>query len=98
MTASKCGISRCGLCRFYHHEGRRGGSCSQLDAPVSAKWSACSLAVPAFDIALKHVDPAIQAKGIKQVVVKQPVTSISAVRLIPIGTQKSDSFGAKSAM
>ena len=49
MTASKCEISRCGLCRFYTHEGRRGGICSQLDAPVGARWKACCLADSPFE-------------------------------------------------
>ncbi|MBE9061768.1 hypothetical protein [cf. Phormidesmis sp. LEGE 11477] len=41
MAASNCEISRCGLCRFYAHEGRRGGHCSQLSVPVNARWTAC---------------------------------------------------------
>lgn len=48
MAAGKCEISRCGLCRFYRHEGRRGGACNQLDVTVNAHWKACSLAVSPF--------------------------------------------------
>lgn len=48
MTAGKCEISRCGLCRFYSHEGRRGGVCDQLNVNVNAHWKACSLAVSPF--------------------------------------------------
>ena len=48
MAASKCEISRCGLCRFYVHEGRRGGVCSQLNVPVSSQWKSCRLAVSPF--------------------------------------------------
>jgi len=55
MTASKCEVSRCGLCRFYVHEGRRGGMCSQLDVPVSSRWKACRLAVSPFSTALQVV-------------------------------------------
>ena len=49
MASLKGGISRCGLCRFYAHEGRRGGLCSQLNAPVQSKWTACSLGVSPFE-------------------------------------------------
>lgn len=48
MAAEKCGQSRCGLCRFYRHEGRRGGTCSQLNVSVSADLAACCLAVSPF--------------------------------------------------
>ncbi len=48
MAVSKCGISRCGLCRFYCHEGQRGGRCSQLNAPVNSSWKACRLAISPF--------------------------------------------------
>ncbi len=48
MASSKGETSRCGLCRFYSHEGRRGGFCSQLNAPVSSEWKACCLAVSPF--------------------------------------------------
>ncbi|MFK8183213.1 MAG: hypothetical protein AB8B99_07545 [Phormidesmis sp.] len=51
MTASKCEISRCGLCRFYAHEGRRGGTCAQLGVPVSSQWKACCLVVSPFQSA-----------------------------------------------
>ena len=58
MPVSKWGTSRCGFCRYYVHEGRRGGQCSQLDVPVSSDWKACSLAVSPFEE--KH-DPKAEA-------------------------------------
>lgn len=48
MTISKGGVSRCGLCRFYTHQGRRGGVCEQLNVPVAARWNACELAASPF--------------------------------------------------
>ncbi len=54
MTALKCGASRCGLCRFYSHEGRRGGQCSQLSAPVNSQWKACCLAASPFGEPSQH--------------------------------------------
>lgn len=40
--------SACRYCRYYKPEGRRGGMCQQLSAPVQASWKACSLAIPPF--------------------------------------------------
>ncbi|UKP00057.1 hypothetical protein [Nostoc sp. UHCC 0870] len=40
--------SACRYCRHYKPEGRRGGNCQQLGAPVQASWKACSLALPPF--------------------------------------------------
>jgi hypothetical protein len=39
----------CRFCRHYDPVGRRGGSCKKLQASVEAAWTACSLAVPAFN-------------------------------------------------
>lgn len=62
MAVSKCGTSRCGLCRFYVHEGRRGGQCSQLDVPVDSSWKACSLAVSPFSTSVEA--PTVSMSGI----------------------------------
>ena len=40
--------SACRYCRHYKPEGRRGGMCQQLGAPVQASWKACTLALPPF--------------------------------------------------
>lgn len=40
--------SSCRLCRYYQHEGRRGGMCQKLGVEVQAGWKACSLAVHPF--------------------------------------------------
>lgn len=48
MTAGKCETTRCGLCRFYSHEGRRGGLCHQLNVNVDSHWKACGLAESPF--------------------------------------------------
>ena len=40
--------STCRYCRYYQPEGRRGGQCHKLSAPVEALWKACPLALPAF--------------------------------------------------
>ncbi|AFZ57052.1 hypothetical protein H6G54_28125 [Anabaena cylindrica FACHB-243] len=40
--------SACRYCRHYQPEGRRGGMCQKLGAPVQSTWKACHLALPAF--------------------------------------------------
>jgi hypothetical protein len=40
--------SACRYCRHYKPEGRRGGNCQQLGAPVQGHWKSCSLALPPF--------------------------------------------------
>ncbi|NET01214.1 MAG: hypothetical protein F6K62_08470 [Sphaerospermopsis sp. SIO1G2] len=48
MKAINSLTSACKYCRHYQPEGRRGGLCQQLNAPVKACWKACPLAIPAF--------------------------------------------------
>ncbi|WP_373527717.1 hypothetical protein [Nostoc sp.] len=48
MKPIKVLASACKYCRHYQPEGRRGGMCEQLGAPVKATWKACSLALPPF--------------------------------------------------
>ncbi len=48
MKPIKFLTSACRYCRHYKPEGRRGGMCQQLGAPVQASWKACSLALPPF--------------------------------------------------
>ncbi|MBF2064240.1 MAG: hypothetical protein IGS39_07440 [Calothrix sp. C42_A2020_038] len=48
MKSIKFLTSACRYCRHYNPEGRRGGNCQQLGAPVQGHWKACSLALPAF--------------------------------------------------
>ncbi|RCJ39659.1 hypothetical protein A6770_11250 [Nostoc minutum NIES-26] len=48
MKPNKFLTSACRYCRHFKPEGRRGGMCQQLGAPVQASWKACSLALPPF--------------------------------------------------
>ena len=85
MAVSKYGTSRCGLCRFYVHEGRRGGQCSQLDVPVDSSWKACSLAISPFASAGEL--PAISMSGI---------TKWSAAKLVANSAKPAINSEAKS--
>lgn len=48
MKQIKLLTSACRYCSNYKPEGRRGGFCQQLGAPVRGNWKACSLALPPF--------------------------------------------------
>ncbi|MEH2278676.1 MAG: hypothetical protein V7K40_28805 [Nostoc sp.] len=48
MKPIKFLASACKYCRHYQPEGRRGGTCQQLGAPVQASWKACPLALAPF--------------------------------------------------
>jgi hypothetical protein len=48
MKPIKFLTSACRYCRHYKPEGRRGGLCQQLGAPVEGNWKACCLAIPPF--------------------------------------------------
>ncbi len=48
MKPIKFLTSACRYCRHYKPEGRRGGLCQQLGAPVLGSWKACSFALPPF--------------------------------------------------
>ncbi|MBF2099391.1 MAG: hypothetical protein IGQ88_13605 [Gloeomargaritaceae cyanobacterium C42_A2020_066] len=44
----KTPITTCRHCRYYIPEGRRGGLCEQLNAPVQGCWQACGLGAAPF--------------------------------------------------
>jgi hypothetical protein len=48
MKHIKSLTSACRYCHYYKPEGRRGGVCQQLGAPVQGSWKACPLAIPPF--------------------------------------------------
>lgn len=48
MKTIKGLTSTCRYCRHYQPEGRRGGMCEKLSAPVQGVWKACPLAIAAF--------------------------------------------------
>lgn len=58
MKPIKFLTSACRYCRHYQPEGRRGGMCQQLGAPVQASWKACSLALPPFAPSWENLEDA----------------------------------------
>ncbi|NJM71948.1 MAG: hypothetical protein HC862_18135 [Scytonema sp. RU_4_4] len=58
MKQIKSLTSACRYCRYYNLEGRRGGFCQQLGAPVRGNWKACSLALPPFAPSWENLEDA----------------------------------------
>ncbi|MDY6937215.1 MAG: hypothetical protein SWY16_06060 [Cyanobacteriota bacterium] len=56
MKTSNCLVSACRSCRYYKPEGRRGGQCHLLGAPVRGGWKACSHAFPPFAPSWEHLE------------------------------------------
>lgn len=59
MNMNTCSVSTCRSCRYYTPEGRRGGQCQQLSAPVCGSWKSCSLAFPPFAPSWEHLEKLI---------------------------------------
>lgn len=60
MNEMNFSTSACRYCRFYEHQGRRGGSCQMLGVPVQSSWKACTFASPPFDSTLKKLEDIFQ--------------------------------------
>ena len=56
MRTPASSVSNCRSCRYDTPEGRRGGHCQQLGAPVCSQWKACSLAFPPFAPSWEHLE------------------------------------------
>ena len=56
MQTSNTLTSACRFCRYYQLEGRRGGHCQMLNAPVKGTWKACSLGFPPFAPSWEHLE------------------------------------------
>ncbi|MGK7944743.1 MAG: hypothetical protein AB4058_09765 [Microcystaceae cyanobacterium] len=52
--------SSCRYCRYFHSEGRRGGTCQQLGVLVGSDWKACVLATHAFATPWEHYETVVQ--------------------------------------
>jgi len=92
MKTSPALTSACRCCRYYNPEGRRGGMCQQLSAPVQGTWKACSLAIPAFatysrtlkkDIVLLEHSLALDCSA------DYPSMEISEFKTVPVEKVKS---------
>lgn len=92
MKPSHRFISNCRSCRYYNHEGRRGGFCRQLNVAVQGGWSACCLALPPFAPSWESVEGIMrwqQAASSKQAVGIPPAEFLAAAEVsgaVPVST------------
>lgn len=56
MKSANAPSLACRHCKFYLPEGRRGGNCKKLSAPVQSNWKACTLALPPFAPSWENID------------------------------------------
>ncbi len=59
MKSTQNFTSACRNCRHFSPEGRRGGVCQKLGAPVRGSWKACSLAVSPFAPSWESLEDAL---------------------------------------
>jgi hypothetical protein len=55
MNTRAASVSLCRYCQHYLPEGRRGGTCQQLNVEVESQWQACGLSAPPFSPSWDHL-------------------------------------------
>lgn len=75
MKSLNLPTSACRYCRYYQPEGRRGGLCQTLGAPVQGSWKACSFAIPAFEPAWEGLEEMVFLSGSPPVLASCSVAS-----------------------
>ncbi|MDJ0736695.1 MAG: hypothetical protein QNJ47_21960 [Nostocaceae cyanobacterium] len=87
MKQIKSFTSACRYCRYYKPEGRRGGMCQQLGAPVQGNWAACSLALPPFAPSWEQLEEVwslsngetVVGSGLKQAPLKSAEETVTCI-------------------
>ncbi|NJL81149.1 MAG: hypothetical protein HC836_25425 [Richelia sp. RM2_1_2] len=87
MKSTQISTSACRNCRYFSPEGRRGGVCQQLGAPVRGSWKACSLAASPFAPSWESLEDALSlpdatpvlAKGSDNFAVKNIETPVERI-------------------
>jgi hypothetical protein len=46
----------CRHCKYFYHEGRRGGICQRLDVHVRGDWKPCPLMIPSFSMSWEQLE------------------------------------------
>ncbi|MEB3214993.1 MAG: hypothetical protein VKN72_01875 [Nostocales cyanobacterium 94392] len=70
MKSNHIFTSACRNCRYFTPEGRRGGVCQQLGAPVRGSWKACSLAASPFAPSWESLEDALSLPDATPVLAK----------------------------
>lgn len=82
--------SACRHCRYYQPEGRRGGMCQRLGAPVQSTWEACALAIPAFATTWEDMEGIKILSNPAPVLVSSPLVSTLSMSQIELGESEVD--------
>lgn len=95
--------SACRYCRHYQPEGRRGGMCQQLGAPVQAGWKACPLALPAFAPSWETLEEAWTLPVAKPVlpvshILKTDLDNLSAISVEEIPAPTSQEVNTQAVL
>jgi hypothetical protein len=85
MSTSNTLTSACRFCRYYQLEGRRGGHCQMLNAPVKGTWKACSLGFPPFAPSWEHLEQLMTLESAEaQMHESLDPTPIEAIETVPV--------------
>jgi len=87
MKPIKFLTSACRYCRHYKPEGRRGGLCQQLGAPVIGSWKACSFALPPFAPSWESLEEVWSLPNATPVLASSSLGSSLDKIAVPSGTQ-----------
>ena len=78
MKSLNLPTSACRYCRYYQPEGRRGGCCQILGAPVQGDWKACDFALPTFGsawVGIEKLEKVVVLSGSPTVLASSGVAS-----------------------
>ncbi len=78
--------SACRYCRHYQPEGRRGGMCQQLGAPVQASWKACSFAIAPFAPSWETLEDAWSLPDARPISVSSQSLASENAAFVPVET------------
>ncbi|HCF29277.1 MAG TPA: hypothetical protein DEV81_19225 [Cyanobacteria bacterium UBA11049] len=90
MKSLNLPTSACRYCRYYQPEGRRGGLCQTLGAPVQGSWKACALAIPAFPPAWEGLEEMVFLSGSPPVLASCSVASALDSAIDTSGMESSE--------
>ncbi len=98
MKSLNLPTSACRCCRYYQPEGRRGGFCQTLGAPVQGSWKACTLAIPAFTSAWEGLEEMVFLSDSPPILASCSVASALDSAIDTSGIESSESTAVAYAV